>query len=160
MPLRLSERTSSSRAASTISRFVLRRVSLRALRTKLSSITMFVLPINTVYTKYPECGVWGGKEERGRQEDGGEVESTKCKTGTRGTWRGYGLYPLPLIELPIEQSQGFHDPLVWFFLCCALGSLNKLVQFTDAAKRCNPLRRSHPDGPIFVKNQFLQYLPI
>src|SRR6266571_8889965 len=68
MPLRLSERTRSSRAASTISRFVLRRVSLRALRTKLSSITMFVLPINTVYTKCPECGVWGGKGERGRQE--------------------------------------------------------------------------------------------
>src|SRR6266704_1914661 len=85
MPLRLSERTSSSRAASTISRFVLRRVSLRALRTKLSSITMFGQPINTVYTKWPECGVWGGKREGGRQEDGGKVKSPRCKTGTRGT---------------------------------------------------------------------------
>src|SRR6266568_3947990 len=79
MPLRLSERTRSSRAASTISRFVLRRVSLRALRTKLSSITMFVLPINTVYTKCPECGVWGGKGERRRQEDGGKVKSPHVK---------------------------------------------------------------------------------
>jgi len=37
-------------ALSTISRFVLSRVSLRALRTKLSSITMFVLPILQAYT--------------------------------------------------------------------------------------------------------------
>src|ERR1700687_1554868 len=45
MPFRLSDRTSNSRALSTISRLVRSRVSLRALLIKLSSITMFVLPI-------------------------------------------------------------------------------------------------------------------
>jgi hypothetical protein len=38
MPFRLSERTSNSKALSTICRFVLRRVSFFALRTKLSSV--------------------------------------------------------------------------------------------------------------------------
>src|SRR6266851_657668 len=57
MPLRLSERTRSSRALSTISRLVLRRVSLRALRTKLSSISMFVLPMPKAYTISLQNGV-------------------------------------------------------------------------------------------------------
>jgi len=49
MPFRLSERTSNSSALSTICRFVLRRVSFLALRTKLSSMSMFVL-IEWIYT--------------------------------------------------------------------------------------------------------------
>src|ERR1700751_2383656 len=49
MPFRLSERTSNSRALSTICRFVLRRVSFLALRTKLSLMSMFVL-IESLYT--------------------------------------------------------------------------------------------------------------
>src|ERR1041385_6162395 len=44
MPLRLSERTSSSSALSTISRFVFSRVSLRAWCRSFSSISMLVLP--------------------------------------------------------------------------------------------------------------------
>src|SRR5579859_3282012 len=43
MPFRVSERTSRCRALSMIARLVLSRVSLRALRTNSSSISMFVL---------------------------------------------------------------------------------------------------------------------
>src|SRR6266436_2892066 len=50
MPFPLSDRTSSRSAVSTISRLVLSRVSLRALRTKLSSISIFVLPISKACT--------------------------------------------------------------------------------------------------------------
>src|ERR1700730_4567837 len=49
MPFRLSERTSNSKALSTICRFVLRRVSFRALRTKLSLMSMLVL-MESLYT--------------------------------------------------------------------------------------------------------------
>ena len=49
MPFRLSERTSNSKALSTICRFVLRRVSFLALRTKLSLMSMLVL-IKGLYT--------------------------------------------------------------------------------------------------------------
>src|SRR5579859_668429 len=45
MPFRVSERTSRCRALSMIARLVLSRVSLRALRTNSSSISMFVLAI-------------------------------------------------------------------------------------------------------------------
>src|SRR5208283_795950 len=53
MPLRLSERTSKSRALSTIWRLVLRRVSLRAFLIKPSSISIFVLLMKGYYT--PSC---------------------------------------------------------------------------------------------------------
>src|SRR5208337_912370 len=53
MPLRLSERTSKSRALSTIWRLVLRRVSLRAFLIKPSSISILVLLIRKYYT--PSC---------------------------------------------------------------------------------------------------------
>src|SRR5260370_35752422 len=49
MPFRLSERTSNCKALSTICRFVLRRVSFRALRTKLSLMSMLVL-MELLYT--------------------------------------------------------------------------------------------------------------
>src|SRR6266851_5930490 len=64
MPLRVSERTRSSRARSTISRFVLRRVSLRALWTKASSSSMLVRLIKVVYTKYRKLGVWSASTNR------------------------------------------------------------------------------------------------
>src|SRR5712692_9632188 len=57
MPLRASERTSNSRAVATIWRFVLRRVSLRAFRTKRSSISMLVLLMEIVYTDLCNLGV-------------------------------------------------------------------------------------------------------
>ena len=47
MPLRLSDRTSNSKALATISRLVFRRVNLRAFRTKSSSSSMLVLPMAT-----------------------------------------------------------------------------------------------------------------
>src|SRR5271166_2808824 len=53
MPLRLSERTSKSRALSTIWRLVLRRVSLRAFLIKPSSMSIFVLLMKSYYT--PSC---------------------------------------------------------------------------------------------------------
>src|SRR5208282_2403826 len=64
MPFLLSERTSNSKALSTISRFVLSLVSLRALRTNPSSISMFVLPIGKLYTTFCELCVCLNSEWR------------------------------------------------------------------------------------------------
>src|SRR5450759_3133666 len=55
MPLRVSERTSNSKALSTICRFVLRRVSFRALRIKASSMSILVLLMETGYTIHHFC---------------------------------------------------------------------------------------------------------
>src|SRR5260370_19132357 len=64
MPVRVYERLRSSRARSTISRFVLRRVSLRALWTKASSSSMLVRLIKAVYTKCRKLGVWSASTNR------------------------------------------------------------------------------------------------
>src|SRR5690242_904729 len=57
MPFRLSERTSNSRAASTISRFVFSPVSFRASRTNLSLISIFVLPMFASSIIFYDLGV-------------------------------------------------------------------------------------------------------
>src|SRR5271157_4077551 len=92
MPLRLSERTSKSRALSTIWRFVLRRVSLRAFLIKPSSISIFVLLMKNYYT--PSCVnlVYERPSHvcpRGRFADfNPQVSPTEGRTwGTRRLWR-------------------------------------------------------------------------
>src|SRR5215472_16823910 len=57
MPWRSSERTSNSKALSTISRFVFRRVSFFALRISVSLMFMLVRAINLLYANFTGIGV-------------------------------------------------------------------------------------------------------
>src|SRR5215467_4360553 len=84
MLLRSSERTSNSKALSTISRFVFRRVSFRALRIKPSLMLMLVRAIESLYTNLGGIGVSRALMSGTR----GEV-----RTGRRSTlWLLLALY--------------------------------------------------------------------
>src|SRR5215467_5179231 len=85
MPLRLSERTSNSKALSTIWRFVLSRVSLRALRIKSSSMSMFVLAMNNEHTPFLSKIVYG-KEKRNVEEHAAR-KLRSCRERTSGRIR-------------------------------------------------------------------------
>src|ERR1017187_2584627 len=86
MPLRLSERTSNSSALPTISRFVFSRVSLRAFRTRLSSISMFVLAMLKAYTKSWECGVCCSSAETERLGYERQMDSLMTGSGLATRW--------------------------------------------------------------------------
>src|SRR6266478_3505979 len=123
MPLRVSERTRSSRARSTISRFVLRRVSLRALWTKASSSSMLVRLIKVVYTKYRKLGVWSASRNRfarllwvGEREGGlGGGLAEHAAEGVLGFFEalvGFGVALLGVFQVIAESfedvGEGFH----------------------------------------------------
>src|SRR5208282_5065885 len=82
MALRLSERTSSSRAFWTILRLVLSRVSLRALRIRLSSRLILVLPMKALYTDSEKLYTRVGNQELGRPSGCGTGPQIKTQSST------------------------------------------------------------------------------
>src|SRR6266851_4436268 len=126
MPLRVSERTRSSRARSTISRFVLRRVSLRALWTKASSSSMLVRLIKVVYTKYRKLGVWSASRNRfarllwvGEREGGlGGGLAEHAAEGVLGFFEalvGFGVALLGVFEVVAEFFENVGESFHLFF---------------------------------------------
>src|SRR5271167_388438 len=96
MPLRLSERTSSSRAFWTILRLVLSRVSLRALRIRVSSRLILVLPMKAFYTDSQKLYTTGDILSDVRRAHADQRLRRKRSVGSRDgvkslPWRGEGL---------------------------------------------------------------------